>query len=670
VPLSPRSVRAGFLVAGLLTLGFAAPAAAADRVELRGSVPAYADSQARAERVPAKQRLSFQVVLGLRDRAGASALAKRVSDPRSNSYREFVSAAEFRRQFSWRRGEIRPVARWLRKRGMRVGRPTPNGVLLPAAATAAEFEQAFGTRLGLYRAFGQDLVAPRSRPSVPRSIARMVRGTIGVPEAPVSPRFVGAASGESGATATGSGGPTADPGPPPLGFEFGVVARQPPPPYCSRYWAAQLGGGLPPAYGQLPLLATCGYNAKQIRSAYGAQKLHRKGIDGSGVDIGIVAGYLSPTLQSDLNVYSDDNRIRRTRLRIRRPSRYRPTDPTNIWPFYTEQTLDVQVSHGMAPGARIHYSGPEPSGPGGIDRQIAADSELVDRNKVEVISNSWAIPEFLASRALFRAAEDVFVQAAAQGITMLFASGDTGDNIAEWGIRTVEYPASSRWVTAAGGTTLNVGPTNARVWEQAWGESRTALNTAETAWDPDPPGEYIGGSTGGTSRVFRQPRYQREVVPKRYSSYFGGRARVVPDVALIADPMSGPGLVQTAHDPTTGANIVTRHSVGGTSVASPVLAGALAVIADRNGGRLGFLNPSLYRAGGRAVRAVGPRGTPAVSATVAFANFLDASDGFIVVLRSGGEYGTLTVRRGYDDVTGLGSPSVRKLAKRLRRMTG
>ncbi len=662
MPLSPRNVAAGLFVAGLLALGFAAPAAAADRVELRGSVPAYADSQARAERVPANQRLSFQVVLGLRSPAGARVLAKRVSDPRSDSYREFVSAPEFRRRFSWRRGEIRPVARWLRKQGMRAGRPTPNGVLLPATATAAEFEQAFGTRLGLYRAFGQDLVAPRSRLSVPRSIARMVRGTIGVPEAPVSPHFVGAAS---GATARASGGPSVDPGPPPLGSMNGVVAEQPPPPYCSRYWAAKVGGGLPRAYGELPLLATCGYNAKQIRSAYGAQKLYRKGIDGSGTDIGIVTGYLSPTLQSDLNTYSKDNRIGRTRLRIRRPSRYTPADPDEVWGFYTEQTLDVQVSHGIAPGARIHYSGPD-----GTDDQIAADSELVDRNRVEVISNSWGLPEVAVSRAYFRAAEDVFVQAAAQGITMIYSSGDTGDNIEEVGIRTVSYPASSRWVTAAGGTTLNVGPTNARVWEQAWGESRTALNTAETAWDPDPPGEYIGGSTGGTSRVFRQPRYQREVVPKRYSSYFGGRARVVPDVALIADPMSGPGLVQTAVDPTTGAEEVTRHSVGGTSVASPVLAGAVAAMADRNGGRLGFLNPSLYRVRGKAVRRVGPAREPAVSALVSYANFLDTSDGFEVELLSGGEYGTLTVRNGYDDVTGLGSPSVRKLAKRLRRMTG
>lgn len=653
------------LAAGLLTLGLAPPVAASDRVKLRGSVPAYADPGAETGRVPASRRLSFHVVLGLRDRKRAKTLAKRVSDPRSDSYREFVSAAEFRRRYSWRQSEIVPVKRWLRGRGLSVGAPTPNGVLLPATGTAADFERAFGTQLGAYRAAGQELVAPTAPLSVPRRISHVARGTIGVPEAPFRPHLFGAAGAAGDTSWARAARPSADPGPPRLGSLGGVVAEQPLP-YCSRFWAEEVDEGLPNAYGQHPLLAICGYKARQIRSAYGAKKLHRRGIDGSGIDIGIVTGYLSPTLQSDLNAYSDENRIPRTRLRIRTPSSYRPQDREYVWGFYTEQTLDVQVSHGVAPRARIHYSGPD-AGPNDSSALIVADSEMVDRNRVDVISNSWGLPEFLTTRAFFRAGEDVFMQAAAQGITMLYSSGDTGDNIAEDGIRTVQYPASSRRVTAVGGTTLSVGPTGARVWEQGWGESRSSLSGSATAWAPEPPGKYIGGSTGGASRAFPEPRYQRGRVPKRLSGYFGGRARVVPDVGLIADIMSGPGLVQTAVD-LSGKRYVTRHSVGGTSVASPVLAGLVAVIAERNGGRLGFLNPALYRVGGRAVRPVGPARNPAVSAVASFNNFLNADDGISYQLLSGGQYGTLRVRKGYDDVTGLGSPSARILAKRLRWM--
>jgi subtilase family serine protease len=659
-----RSIGLAPLALGILALGLATPAAASDRVELRGSVPAYADSQAPAGQVPANRRLSFQVVLGFRRPAAATALAKRVSDPTSDSYRHFVSAGEFRRRFSWRRRQIRPVARWLRNRGMSVRSPTRNGVLLPAAGTAAEFERAFGTRLGRYRAYGQELVAPRSQLSVPRSLSRMVQGTIGVPEVPLSPDFVGAMPGELGASATTAGDRTTDPGPPPLGFD-GIVANQPPPPHCSPFWAAETGSDLPPAYGQLPLLSICGYRAKQIRSAYGAQKLYRNGIDGSGIDIGIVTAYVSPTLQSDLDEYSDKNGIPRTRLRITRSS-YTPANPNTIWDDYTEQTLDVQVSHGMAPRATIHYAGPN-----GLNNAIMANTRMVDQNQVDVISNSWGGPEtLLPDGSYVRSAEDTFKQAAAQGITVIYSSGDFGDSIARFGIRNVQFPSSSPWVTGVGGTTLAVGPTHERVAEQAWGEAVTLLDQTTGAWNPDPPGTYAGGSTGGTSRLFPQPGYQREKVPRSYFSYFGGRARVVPDIGLIGDPMSGPGLVQTAVDPTTGAEVVTHHNVGGTSVAAPVFAGLVAVMADRNGGRLGFLNPSLYRVGQRALRRVGPARVPAVSAQVIYNNFLDASDGYKTGLISGGQYGTLTVRKGYDDITGLGSPSIPTLAKRLRRMSG
>ncbi|MGI9556901.1 MAG: S53 family peptidase [Solirubrobacterales bacterium] len=687
-----ESVVVGLLAVGLLALWLAPSASAADRVKLRGSVPAYADSAARVGSVPADQQLSFQVVLGLRDRAGARKLARQVSEPRNDSYREFISASKFRKRFSWRKAQIRPVARWLREQGLKVEEATRNGVLLPASGTATDFERAFQTTLGVYRAFGQELVAPRSQLRVPRSFSRMVHGTIGVPEAPISPHVASPPARAGGATATDSGAPSSDPGPPLIfdaacagepGCPFGTpgVAEQPPPPNCARAWgfsASESDAELGLAYGQIPLLAICGYGAKKIRSAYRAQKLYRKGFDGSGVDIGIVTGYLSPTLQSDLDTYSDDNNIPSTRLRISTPSGYAPADPLLIWDVYGEQTLDTQVSHGMAPGARIHYSGPD-LGVGspvlsGVNEQIMADSELVDRNRVEVISNSWGFPEIALPKSIFRAGEDIFMQAAAQGITMLYSSGDTGDGIASppamgFGIRTVQYPGSSRWVTAVGGTTLAVGPTGERVWEQGWGESAAGFNQVSGAWEPTLPGIFSGGSTGGASRVFRQPGYQRGKVPKGPSGYYGGRARVVPDVALLADPMSGPGIVQTGVEAVGGPEVVIRSNIGGTSVAAPAFAGAVAVMADRNGGRLGFLNPSLYRVRGKAIRRVGPVRKPAVSALIGYANARNASDGYQVALLTGGQYGTLSVRRGYDDVTGLGSPSVQKLAKRLRQMS-
>ncbi len=384
------------------------------------------------------------MVLGLADRAGARNLAESVSDPSSDSYGDFVSAAEFRRRFSYRRVELRPVVSWLRSHGFSVARPTRNRDVLPVSGTAAQFEEAFGSRLRTYDAYGQELIAPRAKLEVPRRLSGLIEGTVGIPEEPLSPDFVGAGSdpgAEDLARAAGAGG-TTDPGPPPLGFD-GLVGEQPKE-YCSNFWAAKFADGLPKAYGQSPLLAICGYSAKQIRSAYGAQKLYRKGTDGSGIDIGIVTAYVSPTLQDDLDGYSEENKIPNTRLRITRPPSYTPTSAENIWDSYTEQTLDVQVSHGMAPGARIHYSGPD-----SLAKAVQANAELIDRNKVDLISNSWGGAESGTTRSYFRFAEDTFMQAAAQGITMLFSSGDQGDGIDSFGIRTVQYPSSSPWVTGS-----------------------------------------------------------------------------------------------------------------------------------------------------------------------------------------------------------------------------
>ncbi len=632
--------------------------ASRSRTTLSGSQPRYAQVSPRIADVPGGTPVAFDVVLGLRDPDGASALATSVSDPADPSFRRFVSAPEFRRRFSWRVEDIESVVSWLEGEGLAVAAPSQNGVLIPVSGTAEGFEDAFGSDLAMYRVAGEPLMAPVSPLSVPEEFAGIVQGTIGIPEVDLSTDLAAAAGTP---VRTPPAGPTTDPGPPPLGFG-GIVQQQPPPPYCSTYWAESVGD-LPEAYGQTPLLGICGYSARQIRSAYGVQKMVRHGFDGDGVDIGIVTAYVSPTLQDDLDGYSDLNGIPRTRIRITQPGSYTPAGADDIWDAYTEQTLDVQVSHGMAPGARIHYAGPD-----GLGEALEADNAFVDANVVDVISNSWGGPEVGLPAAYVRGGEAIFTQAAAQGITMLYSSGDHGDGIDWAGIRTVQYPSSSPKVTGVGGTTLAMGPLGNRMWEQAWGESATPLNPAGDAWDPAPPGSFLGGSTGGTSRIFNQPGYQHPVVPEHYWSYFGGRARVVPDVGLIGDPMSGPMLVQTAVD---GASqpVVTTHNVGGTSVASPVFAGAVAVMIDRNGGRLGFLNPALYRMGGPALRDVGPAPNRAVAAMVGYTNYLDDTAGFDAALITGGEYATLRVRDGYDDVTGLGSPYIPRVAGHLRTHT-
>jgi subtilase family serine protease len=130
--------------------------------------------------------------------------------------------------------------------------------------------------------------------------------------------------------------------------------------------------------------------------------------------------------------------------------------------------------------------------------------------------------------------ERAFQEGAVEGITFTFASGDSGGGDIGDGVRTVEYPASSPWVTAVGGTTLAIGPGNSYRWEIGWATDETSLSADGTSWDPAPPG-YQGKASGGvTSTVFPQPFYQRGVVPASFAG--SPPMRTVPDVAALADP--------------------------------------------------------------------------------------------------------------------------------------
>jgi subtilase family serine protease len=101
--------------------------------------------------------------------------------------------------------------------------------------------------------------------------------------------------------------------------------------------------------------------------------------------------------------------------------------------------------------------------------------------------------------------ERAFQEGAVEGITFTFASGDSGGGDSGGGdigdgVRTVEYPASSPWVTAVGGTTLAIGPGNSHRWEIGWATDETSLSADGTSWDPAPPG-YQGCRTSPPWRI-------------------------------------------------------------------------------------------------------------------------------------------------------------------------
>jgi subtilase family serine protease len=433
-------------------------------------------------------------------------------------------------------------------------------------------------------------------------------------------------------------------------------------PPCSTYWGQKLAIGYP-AYNSYPPYAPCGYTPAQVRGAYG---LDKTGMPGSGVTVAVVDAYASPTLRKDADTYAvkhGGKAFAAGQYAQLTPSSYQLgyDDTENFdqcWEqsWYAEQSLDVEAVHGVAPAAKVLY--------GAAARCLHTDlidtlNTIVDGHKADSITNSWSSagePDPVTDAALLAAYQRVFVQAALTGIGFYFASGDYGDNLATSGRREVDFPASSPWVTAAGGTSLGIGSRNDYQFEGAWGTGVTYA--FDGAWDPAPPGDYSTGGGGGTSERYAQPWYQSGIVPASISKHFGAKpGRAVPDVSAVADPNTG-FLVGETFTVADGSERYAEWRIGGTSLASPVLAGIEALADQAAGYKHGFANPAIYAlAGTRGLRDV--QKVPAVKSAVTrnFFNGIDGADGYYYALSTFGQLGTLTVAKGYDDTTGVGSPN-------------
>ncbi len=629
------------LLAGLL--GGTAVAAPSGRATLAGSVPSWATASNFKSSTSTTDNVGFRVYLGWTDPAGAAALAAAVSNPSSSSYGHYVTPAQFRQQFSPSQASVGAVQSWLRSQGFTIDFTPSNNLYVAAEGTVAQASAAFGVSFGDYAVKGMTLRSPESALSIPASIAGTVEAIAGLDEsaALVQPTRV----------------PTA---PPPAAF----VNATP----CSTYWnqvdttTPTLDGiTLPNIYGTPTPWAPCGYTPQQIRGAYGVPS----GLTGAGVTVAIVDAYASPTIVSDVNTWSTNRGIPTLKAgqltQVVAPGTYnRPQnnrqDPQG---WSGEQTLDIESVHGMAPDAKIVYVG----APNNYQDLDAALNKVVDGHLADLVSNSYGFAGEALPMGYIKPFNDIFIQAAAEGIGVYFSSGDaadeTGGVTANAPFATPDWPASSPWVTAVGGTSIGIDASNNIAVETGWESGTSSYISKTNSWVPAPPGEFLYGSGGGTSRLFGQPAYQVGVVPSSMSKIHGGAAmRVVPDVSAIADPNTGLLIGQTQ----TFSNGTVKYSeyrIGGTSLASPIFAGLMADLQQLKGSDIGFANPLLYSTF---------KATPSAfndilhvdKAGVVRANFNnseDATAGYSYRFRSFDFTTGLTIHTvaGYDDVTGIGS---------------
>ncbi len=654
-----RALSAATAGAALAAITLVAPAGAATTTSpaataLPGSTPTWATPANQVGSIPNDQRKGFVVYLKLRQSDQLDAQIAAVTDPASANYGSYLSPADFRAQYAPTADDVAAIRAWLTQAGFTVSSHVPqNNRWVAATGTVAQIEGAFGAQLRAYKVAGDTLPAPDANLQVPSDVASRIAGVVGLDGSNRRIRPLDATG-----TATPPSAPDAGPvtGTPTTAPDAGPSPgfRNAPP--CSNYFGEKIARNVPRAFGAFQSYAPCGYLPDQLEGAYGVKNAIRSGLDGRGQTVAIVDAFASPTIRQDVNEYS-----RRHGLP---PVRYQQIVPDGIFDvpadnecdpqgWYGEQTLDVEAVHSMAPKADELYVGGQDCYDEAL---IGALNTIVDGGLAQIVTNSYGDVGEDLDAGLLQAWNDTFRQAAIEGIGMYFSSGDDGDEVADVGVRTVDFPASHPLVTAVGGTSLGVGRGDDYQFETGWSTATSTLSG--NAWDPAPPGDYLYGGGGGTSQLFAQPWYQRGVVPNQISRYFGGqKGRAVPDVAALGDPQTGMRVGQTQEF--SDGTYYDEYRIGGTSLSSPLMAGIMA-LADQAAGRPhGFANPALYRlAGSPALHDV--QRTPWQPKAVVRVNYLNgenAADGTATLLRSLDVPTTIFTRPGYDDVTGIGSPN-------------
>lgn len=334
------------------------------------------------------------------------------------------------------------------------------------------------------------------------------------------------------------------------------------------------------------------FTPHSLREAYGVQALTEQGKTGKGVTVVVIVSYGSPSLQQDVDTFSSKYGLPPAHIQVVSPLGAQPSDPGNkdifLWGLETE--LDVETIHAIAPDAGIVVmTSPvdETEGTIGLPQFMQLEQYAVDHHLGQVFSQSWAASEATladsAGQQLLKTYNDFYQKITTQdGITVLSGTGDSGatdcaviscvipgegpDPSKLATTPTVNFPASSPWVVAVGGTSL----------------VRSGQTFTETAWQ---------GSGGGVSKFFARPDYQQGL-PAAVQTTLNGK-RGLPDIAANADPSTSMAYYFDGQ----------WVQIGGTSAATPLCAGIIAIANQVAGHPLGQINPALYKLGASATAA-------------------------------------------------------------------
>jgi subtilase family serine protease len=566
---------------------------------------AYSASAQDLGSAPADTVIDLAISLKLLNRP---ALEKFVADsvnPASRTYRRFMTPQQFAASYGQPAAVIARVKTYLESQGMTVTQVHANNLVLMVKATNAQAASVFNTTIHSFSENGVLSQRPLATPLVPADIADVVAGVHGLSTRPKARSRLKMNPVDADQVQT----------------KAGVRTLQPQ---------------------ALPASKAGQYSTKDFVKLYNVTPLQTRGITGAGKTLGILT--FASFANSDAVKYWTDLGLTASQTSASRIT------VVNVIPGSTidtngddETTLDVEQSGGLAPDAAITvYEAPNTDA--GF---LALFSQAVSDNTCDSLSISWGSPEWYNSTDDLAPYDAVLLQAAAQGIPISAASGDEGAydigaiQVYPYysNVLAVDFPSSSPYIVAAGGTTLPVTITKTNptfsytvTAEQPWAwdyllpyyAAKTGGNGTQSTYYKS---YFPVGGGGGVSVLYPLPSYQQGLPGVQTSaagqaeicftsqpaigsnaanpctpgptstfsdgSFFPGGAllpagfagRNTPDVSLNADTYSGYVLYYKGAYYTQG---------GGTSFVAPQLNGIFTLLTQAAGHRIGWPHPQLY----------------------------------------------------------------------------
>ncbi|HUX43644.1 MAG TPA: protease pro-enzyme activation domain-containing protein [Terracidiphilus sp.] len=607
---------------------------------MKGSLHPFAQAQYQVGRMPTDTQLHGISIVFNRTPAQQADLKQLLADqqnPSSPLYHHWLTPQQFAARFGMAQSDIDKVQLWLQQQGFSIDSVSKSRNLIRFSGTSGQVEQAFQTQMNYYNLGGQKLFAASTALSLPVAFAATVANVGNLsnfrPRAqyvPINPRNVRA-----------------------------------------QFTSAQSGNVF--------------FAPGDIKTAYNVNPLINAGNDGTGQTITIV-GQSAVAITDITNFQNAAGLPNKAPTLLLMPG---TGGSLAVAGDQGESDLDLEWSGAMAPGAKVYfvYTGSSQNYNVFDSIQYAVDNKIGN-----IISISYGACETGISSSTATALENVMSQGAAQGQSIISASGDQGSTscsgitsytIAQQQALSVNYPASSQYVTAVGGTEITSANDVSGNQYFTAANGTTDANPSvlkyipEVAWNDDSSQYGLSSTGGGVSTLFPKPSWQTGVPGIPADSH-----RDVPDISFYSSP-NNPGYLyctgdksdwSTSSSPvqTASCNSGFRDSssqlltvAGGTSFAAPIFAGILAdinVSAGYTEGQ-GLVNPALYTLAANSAKysaafhditAGGPSGTAGVgNQCLAGSTYCSSSSGGTT------KYATTA---GYDLATGLGSFDVAAIA--------